>query len=83
MGGDESHFNVSVGSDKVTGHCPRTTIFLKRKESRSGIEPRSFRLLALPLGQTGSPACQMDLYVYNIGPWLVMQSGGARNTGKS
>ena len=40
--------------DKVTRQCPQTTTFLKRKESRSGIEPRSFRLPALPLGQTGS-----------------------------
>ena len=38
MGSDESHFNVSVGQ------CPQTTTFSKRKESRSGIEPRSFRL---------------------------------------
>ena len=31
--------------DKVTGQCPQTTTFLKRKENgRSGIEPRSFRL---------------------------------------
>ena len=48
MDSDESHFNVSVGSDgqnhktmdKVTRQCPQTTTFLKRKESRSGIEPR-------------------------------------------
>ena len=47
MGSDESHFNVSVGSDgQVTRQCPQTTTFLKRKESRSGIEPRSFRLPA-------------------------------------
>ena len=32
--------------DKVTGQCPQTTTSLKRKESRSGIEPRSFRLPA-------------------------------------
>ena len=32
--------------NKVTGQCPQTTTFLKRKESRSGIEPRSFRLPA-------------------------------------
>ena len=32
--------------DKVTRQCPRTTTFLKRKGSRSGIEPRSFRLPA-------------------------------------
>ena len=47
MGSDESHFNVSlIVRDKVTRPCPQTTAFLKRKESRSGIEPRSFRLLA-------------------------------------
>ena len=47
MGSDESHFNVSVEvMDKVTRQCPQTTTFLKRKESRSGIEPRSFRLPA-------------------------------------
>ena len=43
MGSDENHFNVSVGSD---GQCPQTTTFFKRKENRSGIEPRSFRLPA-------------------------------------
>ena len=47
MGGDESHFNVSlIVRDKVTRQCPQTTTFMKRKESRSGIEPRSFRLPA-------------------------------------
>ena len=44
-GSDESHFNVSVGSD---GQCHKTQL-LKRKESRSGIEPRSFRLPAYRL----------------------------------
>ena len=46
--------------DKVTRQCPQTTTFLKRKESRSGIEPRSFRLQpnALPLDQTGSQSRQ-------------------------
>ena len=47
MGSDESHFNVSlIVKDKVTGQCPQTTTFLKRKESRSGIEPRPFCLPA-------------------------------------
>ena len=32
--------------DKVTRQCPQTTTFLKRKESRSGFEPKSFRLPA-------------------------------------
>ena len=47
VGNDESHFNVSlIVRDKVTRQCPQTTTFLKIKESRSGIEPRSFRLPA-------------------------------------
>ena len=42
MGSDESHFNVSlIVRDKVTRQCPQTTTFVKRKESRSGIEPKS------------------------------------------
>ena len=42
MGSDESHFNVSlIVRDKVTTRlCPQTTTFLKKKESRSGMEPR-------------------------------------------
>ena len=48
MGSDESHFNVSLTvRDKVTiRQCPKTTTFLKRTDSRSGIEPRPFRLPA-------------------------------------
>ena len=48
-GSDESHFNVSVGSDgqsHKTVSTLETTTFLKRKESRSGIEPRSLSLPA-------------------------------------
>ena len=42
MGSDKSHFNVSlIVRDKVTRQCPQTTTFLKRRESRSGIEPKS------------------------------------------
>ena len=44
MGSDESHFNVSVGSDGQSHKTVSTNHnFLKRKENRSGIEPRSFR----------------------------------------
>ena len=44
---DESHFNVLlIVRDKVTRQCPPTTTFLKRRESRSGIEPRPFCLPA-------------------------------------
>ena len=47
MGSDESHFNVSVGNDGQSHKTVSTNHnFLKRKESRSGIEPRSFRLPA-------------------------------------
>ena len=47
VGSDESHFIFQQEvMDKVTGQCPQTTTFLKREESRSGIEPRSFRLPA-------------------------------------
>ena len=49
--------------DKVTGQCPQTTTFFERKESRSGIEPKPFRLptYALPLGQTGSHVVVVDV----------------------
>ena len=47
MGSDEGHFNVSVGSDGQRHKTVSTNHnFLKRKESRSGIELRSFRLPA-------------------------------------
>ena len=47
MGSDESHFSVSlIMRGKVTRQSPQ---LLKRKESRSGIEPRSFRLPAYRL----------------------------------
>ena len=68
MGSDESHFNVSlVVRNKVTRPCPQTTTFLKRKESQSGIEPRSFRLPAYRL--TARPnrlSCESlaDIYIY-------------------
>ena len=44
IGSDESHFNVSVGSDGQSHKCPQTTTFLKRKESRS-----RYRTEVLPL----------------------------------
>ena len=56
MGSDESHFNVSfIVRDKSTGRCPQTTTFMKRRESRSGIEPKPlclpvYRLTARPNG---------------------------------
>ena len=51
--------------DKVTRQCPQTTTFLKRKESRSGIErgPSAYQPNALPLGQTGSLLLAMAGYI--------------------
>ena len=43
MGSDKSHFNVSlIVRDKVKQDSVHRPQFLKRKESRSGFEPRSF-----------------------------------------
>ena len=49
MGSDEGHFNVSlIVRDKVTDSVHRPQL-LKRKESRSRFEPRSFCLPAYRL----------------------------------
>ena len=50
IGSDESRFNVSlIVGDKVTRQCPQTTQpFVKRKESRSRIEPRRPFCLPVP-----------------------------------
>ena len=48
VGSDESHLNVSlIVRDKVTRQCPQTTTFLKRQQSRSGIEPKVLPLTSL------------------------------------
>ena len=57
--------------DKVTRQCLQTTTFLKRKESRSGIEPRSFRLLAYrltarPNRLTGPHQCEATCVLRNL-----------------
>ena len=57
MGSEENHSNVSINvRDKIIRQRPQITTFLKRKESRSGFQPRSLCLQSntLPLGQTGS-----------------------------
>ena len=48
MGSDESHLNVSVGSDGQSHKTVSTNhnLFGPRKENRSGIEPRSSHLPA-------------------------------------
>ena len=54
MGRDESHFDesLSVPRGKVTTQERNVNQVFKRKENRSGIEPRSFCLPALSLSQT-------------------------------
>ena len=68
--------------DKVTRQYPQTTTFLKRKESRSGIEPRSLRVYqpnALPLGQTGSHREGGGSHsVYVEGPKTLKRRGNQR-----
>ena len=47
MGSDQSSFNVSlIVRDTVTRWCSQTTAFLKKKDCRSGFEPRPFGLSA-------------------------------------
>ncbi len=75
--------------DKVTRQCPQTTTFLMRKESRSGIEPRSFRLPTERL--TAGPNRPTPLMTVNtryinftrgMSPYFIVQelceSGGGR-----
>ena len=53
MGGDESHFNVSVGQDSV--HKPQPFWRERRAEAVSNWGPSAYQPNALPPGQTGSP----------------------------
>ena len=48
MGGDESHFDVSFNCERQSHETVSTNhnLFLQKKDSRSGIEPRSFCLPA-------------------------------------
>ena len=65
MGSDESHFRSDGQSHKT--ESANHNLF-EEKESRSGIEPRSFRLPAnaLPLGQTGSLKRERELELENF-----------------
>ena len=59
MGSDESHFNVSVGSDgqshrTVHVHKPQPFGRERRAEAVSNRGPSAYQPNTLPLGQTGS-----------------------------
>ena len=68
MGSDESHFNVSVGSDgrksQDSVHKPQ-----RRAEAVSNRGPSAYQPNALPLGQTGSHLLLCDhgpIYVHDV-----------------
>ena len=56
MGSDESHFNVSVGSDGQSHKTVSTNhnLLERRAEAVSNRGPSAYQPKALPLGQTGS-----------------------------
>ena len=56
MGSDESHFNVSVGSDGQSHRTVSTNhnLFEETAEAVSNRGPSAYQPNALPLGQTGS-----------------------------
>ena len=57
MGSDESHFNVSVGSDgqsHKTVYTNHNLLRERRAEAVSNRRPSAYQPNALPLGQTGS-----------------------------
>ena len=59
IGSDESHFNVSVGSDGQSHKTVSTNHNLfeeRRAEAVSNRGPSAYQPNALPLGQTGSHA---------------------------
>ena len=59
VGSDESHFNVSVGSDGQSHKTVSTNHNLfeeRRAEAGSNRGPSAYQPNALPLGQTGSRA---------------------------
>ena len=81
MGSDESHFNVSVGSDGQSYnwdsvHKPQPFWRERRAEAVSNRGPSAYQPNALPLGQTGAQAVSMamDLYILDIGPCLLPPS---------
>ena len=67
MGSDESHFNVSVGSDGQSDKTVSTDHNLSEEngepEAVSNRGPSAYQPNSLPLGQTGSRT-GMDLHYY-------------------
>ena len=66
MGSDESHFNVSIGSDGQNHKTVSTNHNRlgreRRAEAESSRGPSAYQPNALPLGQTGSPSDTHGVY---------------------
>ena len=74
MGSDESHFNVSVGSDGQSHKTVSTNHNLfwreRRAEAVSNRGPSAYQPNALPLGQTGSQSVLSSKYhIYLKNPY--------------
>ena len=61
MGSDESHFNVSVGSDGQSHKTVSTNHNLSKEKGELNRGPSTYQPNALPLGYTGS------LFFTNLG----------------
>ena len=74
MGSDESHFNVSVGSDGQSHRTVPPATFEEKgepKQIRTEVPLLQYQPNALPLGQTGSFCLVCDsvrLYIYIAWP---------------
>ena len=81
MGSDESHFNVSVGSDGQNHKTVSTNHNLGRKrraEAVSNRGPSAYQPNALPLGQTGSRLAKWSVpaFVSCVGMGLDLEEYG-------
>ena len=66
MGSDESHFNISVGTDgesHKTVHKPQPFWRERRAKAVSNLGPSAYQPNALPLGQSG-PETSQNLWFY-------------------
>ena len=80
MGSDESHFNVSVGSDGQRHRTVSTNHNLfeeKGAEAVSNRGPSAYQPNVLPLGQTGSHLCggSEAYFVHLVEPYPVSKRG--------
>ena len=92
MGSDESHFNVSVGSDgqshkTVSANHNLSELRERRAEAVSNRGPSAYQPTALPLGQTGSLEMGEEgdyIPIATLPPpeWSLLQEGADRVAGQ-